>query len=496
MFRVCRRFKRTLTLWYALFLLFVNIHETHAVNSVSDQNLAQIESVLYDAAVHGWVIDMGPISDYDLIVAQTCKSMNTSLTPCTNNQPISHVECSNMESILSPDWDLAGYYLKPGAGAGCVSIVDIFNSSTSLVHVADSGGVNVRNSDTLLKRHAYDFGNQTFEMELKVTVLEAVESVFTVKSVTYRLHLTIPALTVNALSVEHQCTNRGFVAPPKSVFDLIPLSSGEFKCIWKCDPSYVRQPFNKPPLMSSQNASEAGYTPSCLLLPTEYVSATVELKLYIDSTSEPDDYSQQIYDAVDSLVLSLKKTAQDMGLIDPIIIVKHKGSVYDTIKFDELLQQHSARQNNLDSLTIYRLTSDMPLRRLLQTGDSTKLDFELEGLIIATENENVQPDVFVNLVSSVFEETMENYTWPPELKVNSFSDTQIKTYVRNTESGTPPPLQATVSWQRILLFCIEFVCVVLVLIRCTLKCREMSKSDLEEELLTVKIDKIDTTKDL
>ena len=493
MFGECMASKQNLTLLCVFSLLCFNVHQIYAIGAISDQNLLQIQIMDYDSNVHGWIINLGSISSYDLIVVQTCKSVKTSRIPCDNAHAIEHKECGNLKDVLSLDWDLAGYYIKPNIELECNSIVNVFNSSTSFVQVVYPDSIHIQNNATLLKQHAFDFGNETFDMEVKITLFEKIGSTFTSKSLTYRSTLTIPGSTVNTLGVQHQCAKDGFVAPSKSIFDLVPLSNGESRCIWKCDPSYVRQPFNRPPLKESQNVTEAGYTPRCLPLPVEYVTATVELKLYINLSPGNDRNSEQIYEEINQLTESLEKRARDMGIIDAIILLKVAESRYDTFEFEELLQQHSARHGNLDSLTTYQLISNVPLRRLLQTADETKRDIEIEGLIISNENVNTEPVVFLETTLAVFDSTLQNYSWSDGLDVNGFSETQIKTYVRNTVSGTPAPLKQNVSWQRILLFSINVVCVAIVLIRCRLKCREHTKSDLEEDLLVVKID---TTKDL
>tara|TARA_B100001094_G_scaffold149720_1_gene144896 strand:- start:2015 stop:3229 length:1215 start_codon:yes stop_codon:yes gene_type:complete len=359
------------------------------------------------------------------------------------------------------------------------ALSNILQIDNPLVRIVYPLQLQIINNNTLLKQYAYDFGNNSFSFEMKVGLFHHVDTLFIPHINVYRSQITIPTPTINTLGVQHECAYRGFVAPPKSVLIFSEKKIGEItvsSCLWKCDPSHVRQPFNKPPLLATEfsNTSKQSYSPMCIPIPTEYVATSVEMKLYVDTTSNYDMYSQKLYNAIDDLVDSLTAKAKEMGLTNPIIVIKHKGSIYDTVDFQSLLQQHSLHQNNLNSLKAYRILSDSELvqtsntqsRRLLQSNLVQRNDIELEGLIISSQNVNQEPASFVEEVENIIESGLEEFEFESELKVSVVSKPVTTTYSRNLNVVVSTYENESYSWNRLMLFAIELGCIVIVVIRC------------------------------
>ena len=472
-------------------------------SGIVEKNSLQVEKLQYETALHGWVMHLGDVMQYDVIIAETCNNINSSRRVCDTHNAIPYLQCSNFATFLQPEWALAGYHLSAQSKTACPGLGNLLNNSTSFVKIFYPNEIRISNDAMLLQRHAYKFPygdfddgeNVVFDIQLKITFFSMMESLFTPTSLTYRSNLTLPHLTFTTLALQHVCTAAGFVAPPKSVLQFVQTETGDARCIWKCDSNYVRQPFNQPALTKAQNASSAGYNPVCVPLPETFVSAKVKSKLYIEEASDYNAFSTQLYTAIDALISELKIKAREMNLINAIIVVKHKGSVFDNVDFDTLLQQHSLTLQNVNSLTTYRINSNTQLRRLLQTTYSMQ-QFELEGLIVAQRDvATEQPVEFLQTVTDVFDETLQNYSWPTELQVDGVSSVEIETFAVNTANvNTEEASTQTISWQRTVLFAIEGVCALSILLRCCFKCRHHPQHENVHEnvqsLLSVRVDMI------
>ena len=472
-------------------------------SGIVEKNSLQVENLQYETALHGWVMHLGDIMQYDVIIAETCNNINSSRTVCDTHNEMPYLQCSNFATFLRPEWALAGYHLSAQSKTACPGLGNLLDNSTSFVNIFYPNEIRISNDAMLLQRHAYKFPygefdeveNVVFDIQLKITFFSMMESFFTPTSLTYRSNLTLPHLTYTTLSLQHVCTAAGFVAPPKSVLQFVRKETGDARCIWKCDSNYVRQPFNQPALTKAQNASSAGYNPQCVPLPETFVSAQVESKLYIEEASDYNAFSTQLYTAIDALISELKIKAREMNLINAIIVVKHKGSVFDNVDFDSLLQQHSLTLQNANSLTMYRINSNTQLRRLLQTTSNVQ-QIELEGLIVAQRDVTTeQPVEFLQTVTDVFDETLQNHSWPTELQVDAVGSVEIQTFTVNTVNvNTAEASTQTMSWQRMVLFAIEGVCALSILLRCCFKCRHRPEHENVHEnvqsLLSVRVDMI------
>ena len=497
-----------------LLLCFFCLYQIDAFLGVDDQNFLQISSLQYNAALHAWTVDLGSLPSHVLITVQMCASMSSSQMPCSPFRfEHSHVACSKIIDFLqNSNWMLVGMAHDRDLGTFVAqqpcALMESLQVVDPLVRIAYPTQIQIINNSTLLKRHAFDFGNESFDFQMQIGVFRYLDSLFLPHLVVYRSLITIPNPTINTLGVQHICAERGFIAPPKSVLILSEKQLGSIfasSCLWKCGPSHVRQPFNKPPLLASSfsNNSLRSYSPMCVPIPTEYVATSVEMNLYVETTSDYEMYSQKLYDAIDNLVNALMAKAKEIGLSNPIILIKHRGSLYDTLDFQSLLQQHSFHQENLNTLKSYRLISSgetaeaetfrIQSRRLLQTNSIEKTDIQLEGLIISGESVDQQASEFVAEVENMVDSTVETFVFEPELKVSALSKPVITSYTRNRATASSTSFVAdSFSWNRLLLFAVEMFCIVLILMRCNNQGQdennEIPKTSNRDVLPTVRVD--------
>lgn len=482
------------TLCLLVFTLHICLYlpPTTCILSVPDEGMVlRVRNQRYDAALDAWILALAPLPDHVLTFVHTCNTMAESHTSCLFPGTPLRMTCDDVETLLQNEaWSLVHSQYdtqNPDAWQGECLLSDYLEHNSNFVHIAYPPEIRILRNASMLAEHAYHYGNNVYEMELRLMTMNYISPLFIPKFAVYKLNLTVPADLLQTVHVEHVCAARGFVAPPKGVLQVASSQISDASetifadnlvssCVWKCDASHVRQPFNRPPLLKSEwnNATfmrSLTSTPMCFPLLLQFIGVQLKAMVYIDTTLSYTRFAQAFYDALDVVSVHVAEALRSTEVTNPLVLIKHQNSVYDNIAFLTLMQQHAVRQHSMQTLeTFFIAPSDTVIgRRLLQTDETSETSVygiqasQLDILVMSDSVYNPPSSTIVAIQQAV-DTSLQEYEFGQEIVVESISNAEVVSFTRlsnlnNLNTMLDPASRGKMAWQRILLFAIEGVCV-------------------------------------
>lgn len=475
--------------------LFVVAPSVHADLTITDSTGLVVPHADYSSALGAWTLPFPPLPTHAALVVQACAAMQANYTLCPTT-PLSPVlPCDQVLATLQdPAWTTLARAVRDSA---CTIHTSLPSAPDSPAVFAVPNNLHITANATRIAAFAHDFGNNSFVLHMRAVFVRVVQGQAVVEHSVWKLTLSIPRLTFATLAVENECVHRGLLTPPLAVLTTHPRPDGTRPCLWTCNPSHVRQPFNKPPLPSTattRNASTPPYSPMCHPLPREYVAFVFDLTLYVDTADTSSDtntvntttYTQHFHDAMDTLSSDITARAHDNGLPDALVLTRIHGALYDVAPFRLVLQRHNLFSNILADLTIYEITAPTQAaqvtqaaqedqknqtaqntRRLLQ--DTTSIQsttaVPVDGCLITAAIQHVDAAAAFQYAELALDSDL---TFDPELRVLTTSPVHISAILRSAGAATPRPLAVTVDTQRTIVFIMEGACILIILCRCAL----------------------------
>jgi hypothetical protein len=437
--------------------------------AVSDNTNLVVPRAAYSSALAAWTLPFPPLAPNAGIVVQACASMRDTHTLCAENVLPPMLSCAALEAELGdPSWVSIARAVR---GGDCALDASEAARPVSLspARFVLPGNLHIQNNATLLAAQAYAFGNNTFTFHLRALLVHSVQSAAVVQQMTWELTLTIPRLTIGALAVENECVHRGLLTPPLAVLVARTLSDDSRPCIWACNPSHIRQPFNKPPLDAS---APAPYSPMCFPLPMQYVAFVFEFTIYVEAAASSGldpaaAFSQGMHDGMDQLADELTASAHDRGLVDALGVVRIHEALYDSGSFPHTLQRHNLFSNIPADLELYHIAASTTAnRRLLQApAAAAYVAVPAGGMLLTGALQHVD----ATTAFSYAERTVASIgttNLDPSLRVHSMSTPRFTNIVRSTHMSTPRPLALSLQTQRGIVYAVEGMCFIIILCRC------------------------------
>ena len=100
-------------------------------SGIVEKNSLQVEKLQYETALHGWVMHLGDVMQYDVIIAETCNNINSSRRVCDTHNAIPYLQCSNFATFLQPEWALAGYHLSAQSKNVCPGLGNLLRERSN-----------------------------------------------------------------------------------------------------------------------------------------------------------------------------------------------------------------------------------------------------------------------------------------------------------------------------------------------------------------------------
>jgi len=471
--------------------LLVSLPLSTCILSVPDEGMVlRVLNERYDAALDAWIFALAPLPEHVLSFVHTCNTMAESHTSCLFPGTPLHMTCADVKILLQNEaWSLVHSQYdtqNPDAWQRECLLSDYLQHNSNFIHIAYPPEIRILRNASMLAEHAYHYGNNVYEMELRLMTMNYISTIFIPKFAVYKLNLTVPADLLQTVHVEHICAARGFVAPPKSVLQLVSseiadtLQSGfsdnlVSSCVWKCDASHVRQPFNRPPLLKSEwgNATlirSLTFSPMCFPLLSQFIGVQLKAMVYIDTTLSYTLFAQAFYDTLDVVSVHVAEALRIIEIGNPLVLIKHHNSVYDNIAFLTLMQQHAVRQHSMQTLETFFITPSETVsrRRLLQTGETVEtsvygIQASQLDILVMSDNLYTEPSSTIVAIQESVDASLQEYQFPEEIVIESISNVEVISFTRlaklnNVNNVLDEATHGKMAWQRIFLFAIEGVC--------------------------------------
>ena len=441
--------------------------------AVSDSANLVIPHAAYSSALAAWTLPFPPLPANAGIVIQACASMRDAHTLCPEPVVAPMLSCAAAEGLLAdPAWVSIARAVRGGACALDASEA-ARPAALSPARFRLPGNLHIENNATLLAAHAHAFGNNTFTFHLRALLVHSVQNAAVVEQLAWTLTLTIPRLTIGALAVENECVHRGLLTPPLAVLVARALPDGSRPCIWACNPSHIRQPFNKPPLDAAALSASPPYSPMCFPLPLQYVAFVFEFTIYVDAAASSGldpaaAFSQDMHDGMDRLADELTASAHANGLADALGVVRIQEALYDSGSFPYTLQRHNLFSNIPTDIELYHIAASGTTanRHLLQAPAAAAYVAVPAGGILLT---GALQHVDATTAFSYAERTVAGFGTThldPSLRVHSMSTPRFTNIVRSSHMSTPRPLALSLQAQRGIVYAVEGMCFIIILCRC------------------------------
>ena len=462
---VCRLKTKYASCWGFLFFLVQGMLVMHIMHNiptikasldVSDQNTISMHSWQYNMALHAWTLQLLNIPSNAILLVFVCPDLQCA---STSMQVASCAEIKQLGGTATGAATGARQWKLIAATnsvhyTGCIPPV----AYSSAAAILQPHQIVLFNNASSLHNLGHAHTDSQFELRLRVLSINTFESsnIFSVQSIHMSFNLTIPQSTLNIISVQNECAARFLRTPFQSVLTAYPQPNGLRLCLWKCQDSFVRHPWNAVPQSSLIPEKNYTYTPSCVPLPPRYVAIEFDFHLYVnvqppqtniqddfentdtqDQNMQSMDFSEAFYTELDALAEHIRQNALVQGFVDPMVVLKIKLSFFDTNQFHEILYGHSIKQLHSTAHEFYPVQMR---RRLLNVNDANSLDQEqskqtviVQGVVIATgKTVDTEPEMLYDITIDAVSRSTESFEFE-SIEVEGIESTIVKVIVHNAQ---------------------------------------------------------------
>ena len=362
--------------WSVLFVLVGWTRITLSLMPIGDSNVMTSSGVKFDAARNGWFLQYNHVPAYTSIIPQICALQ------CEHINLQAIVTCEVLrESLMDFNWTSSSNLRFDNNSCPLFLHTELDISVDRFLDVTHPPGLFIHNNITALDAFAHVDDNGTYVLKTRVAFINAIgDDLFELRFNNLNVYVNPREnqYIVNTVGMQHECANRGLVAPPLSTMFAERDSSNSIVCMWKCALSHVRSPYNSVPPMHD-DPDKHSYM--CVPIPTEFTAVRFEFDVHLRvSSSGPVMLTQSFYDDLNALADQIRHEAGD-AYGDSLVVLSVSGSVFEDMTLDELLQSHALNQNQMANLQIVNVAQQT--RRLLASTTAIKV----EGVLITPETE-------------------------------------------------------------------------------------------------------------
>jgi hypothetical protein len=183
------------------------------------------------------------------------------------------------------------------------------------------------------------------EIVVRVTQVLKLQRVFALHQSVMRVFFAAPEQSSITFGVQNPCSARGYAAPDFGGVAQRFLDGRE-RCMWTCRMDRWRQPYNSIPATRQQlNSSHPDFAAldpkyACAVLPNQWVAVFFGFELDTRMLPTEHEYTQVLYDALDSMARSIEKRLATQGRTVLVSLGVHD-SLYHTVSFREQLREKS-----------------------------------------------------------------------------------------------------------------------------------------------------------
>jgi hypothetical protein len=183
------------------------------------------------------------------------------------------------------------------------------------------------------------------EIVVRVTQVLKLQRVFALHQSVMRIFFAAPEQSSITFGVQNPCSARGYAAPDFGGVAQRFLDGRE-RCMWTCRMDMWRQPYNSIPATRQQlNSSHPDFAAldpkyACAVLPKQWVAVFFGFELDTRMLPTSHEYTQVLYDALDSMARSIEKRLATQGGTVLVSLGVHD-SLYHTVSFRDQLREKS-----------------------------------------------------------------------------------------------------------------------------------------------------------
>lgn len=380
---------------------------------IPDDNLALSDSIKFDASNHVWTLSFLHTVPYTFIIPQICHA--SSFAGCAQASHQSILDCTSLhDMLLGANWITNDNIRFDGQQCPLLSDDIQDNGVGHLVYISHPPAVRIKHNITALDLYSGSYVNNSYSLRVRVVFVKVHDAnLFQVSHVQKVLSLEPTDIPGSAFSVQHECRSRGLVAPPKSTLTTVMDNAGSYVCMWQCDMSHVRFPFNSPPPLAG------GFNTSnrvCVPLPDAFTAVKFNFGIYMQvSVTGVPVLGQEFYDGLNELSQLIQDEAENVfGAC--MVILTVEGDIYGKNTIDDILLAHTVNRGLFSDYETIRIA---PSRRLLTSAVIHGVVwFGIEGVIIISRANLHNIVDLHDKVDSVTASVLQGYTFDPALKVD------------------------------------------------------------------------------
>lgn len=444
-----------------LFTLFIAAHASLPITFNQGQNEIR---VTFQNDIDSWIVLLPNMFQGDIVVPSFPTIDNVNSIPYT--QYTAQMSCDELTTILRDPQFISPHAVTETPHDTCEQSVNDIHNAGSLIHdlFGNPYGDNSlysRGSDGIVIKRTSPYiearlKNGTTDLLLRVIIINSLQTTFVIHQKQAMIHLQRDiSLGGGTISLQHECSRRGFAAPNFATLDLSSFDNIEY-CVIICREGLLRTPWAAaPPSRKSVTSMQTNTSQACRPLPESFNAALIELEFSTAlRTTVGSQVPDAVYDEVNDIARAMEDAAADHNILDAMVAMTVLNAKYTDMRFSTLINEVSALHENKH--LVLRLdqkspTEYVPHRRLL-TSHSI---ITVTGVVFTT-NIRMQPGRLEEQLKSGFRRITE------ERQITDFL--QVLTYIGVTSlhhSTTPPQTAQDNSIRNWILLCASVLFVVI-----------------------------------
>lgn len=409
---------------------------TASLYTIPDSNIVQRQSIDFSNPLNAWLLVFDAVPVHNLVFVQVCTEEHMCGLLQENASPHAPiVACAQLNNMLQEQhWSLA----DTGTSASCLSAAAVNTELDHLFTTVYPDQIKIHNDMDTLRRYG-SFANETLTLGVRVLFAEDhADGWFSVHIYSEVLRLKVPTLLYGTLKISHECPNRGLHTPPGSTLHLQQwkntsiTNAAHMPCMWECNPSHVRHPFNSfPPLKTTAAANLSRYV--CQQLPADFTSAQLKFSVYLQGNHiENGEYSPAFFAAIDELADNMQSKAQADFDGEVLVILMVADTIFSSRAKNDigrLLLEHVVHSERFAHYQDLELIAS---RRLLQA------EVDVSGVMVVADPGLTDLDFFRRTVSTSADTSLQEFIWPPKAGVQSTDPNVVLTHLQRAYKPPPP----------------------------------------------------------
>lgn len=443
-----------------LWILFTLLHTSTAFMDIGSSNVALSDSVNFDAAVNAWTISFTDIPKYTAIIPQICHASSFDACPRLTHSSI--VDCQSLyDEIHGPNFLTSEELAFDDDNCPILTDRTMNMGVRNLLYATHPPALRIQNNNTLLDTYSSSVSNTSYGLLIRVLFIQVHDMNL------YELHQTQKQVSLKTIdqsggvfSVKHECRARGLVAPRKAILTTVIDAFGSRVCVWQCQLSHIRQPFNSlPPLAIHANRTDK----VCQPLPNSFTAVKFEFNIYMQvSSNGVPILTQSFYDDLNQLADLMQIEARPY-FGDCIVVLTIEGAIFGKMSIEEILLAHTIHQKIFSNYETIHLIS--PSRRLLAGYViNGNVWFAVQGVIIIPRTNLFNIPDLHEKITELTRFSLGQFVFDDSLQVQGVDQkVVVKSLHRSLDAQSIQDTNTVVQSHDILFYIVISVCVLLVI---------------------------------